>query len=88
VSVRFRNDAEHRDLRIYANALMTSIIVFAVGGTFLSYQYNEMIWHFIGLGIALTFLANEAPSPVTEVEEAKTFAQPRLAPALRGALPK
>jgi hypothetical protein len=47
-----------------------------------------MIWHFIGLGIALTFLANEAPSVVTEVEGTKVFAQPTLAPALRGALPK
>jgi len=88
VSVRFRNDAEHRDLRIYANALMTSIIAFAVGGTFLSYQYNEIIWHFIGLGIALTFLADEAPSLVTEVEAPKPFAQPALRPALRGAMPK
>jgi probable O-glycosylation ligase (exosortase A-associated) len=88
VSSRFRNDPDHRDLRIYANALMTSIIAFSVGGTFLSYQYNEMIWHFIGLSIALTFLANEAPSAVTEVEKAKAYAQPALATAFRGALPK
>lgn len=90
VSARFRKDPEHRDLRIYANALITSILAFAVGGTFLSYQYNEMIWHFIGLSIALTFLANEVPIPVTEVERAKAFPLPpsALAPALRGALPK
>jgi probable O-glycosylation ligase (exosortase A-associated) len=88
VSSRFRNDPERRDLRVYANALMTSIVAFAVGGTFLSYQYNEMIWHLIGLSIALKFLANEAPSPATAVAPATAFAQPALAPALRGALSK
>jgi probable O-glycosylation ligase (exosortase A-associated) len=88
VSVRFRKDPEHRDLRIYANALMTSIVAFAVGGTFLSYQYNEMIWHLIGLSIALTFLANEAPSPATSVAPVQAFAQPALATALRGTLSK
>jgi O-antigen ligase len=41
----------------YAVALQTSLIVFAVGGTFLPFQYNEMYWHLIGLGAALEAVA-------------------------------
>jgi probable O-glycosylation ligase (exosortase A-associated) len=88
VSVRFKRDPDHRDLRLYANALMTSIITFAVGGTFLSFQYNEMIWHFIGLSIALTFLANEVPSRATVLAPAAAGPRPALVTAMRGAVPK
>jgi probable O-glycosylation ligase (exosortase A-associated) len=41
----------------YAQALSTSFIVFAAGGTFLPAQYNEMYWHFVGLTIALHAIA-------------------------------
>lgn len=89
VSVRYKKDPERRDLAIYANALMTSLVAFAVGGTFLAYQYNEMIWHIIGLGSTLSFLANEeparvaAPAPAIQVQH-----QPAFVSALRNALPK
>jgi probable O-glycosylation ligase (exosortase A-associated) len=71
-----RLDPTKRDLRIYANALMTSLVVFAVGGTFLSCQYNEMIWHFFGLSTALTVVAfSEAEAKVPAAAPA-----PRIQP--------
>jgi putative inorganic carbon (HCO3(-)) transporter len=44
---------QYVELRAYGNALETSLIVYCVGGTFLNAQYSEMVWHFIGLSIAL-----------------------------------
>ena len=46
-----------RELRIYANALMSAILVFCVSGSFLSLQYSEMVWHFVGLSTALYLVA-------------------------------
>src|SRR5262245_44646689 len=84
VSVRCKGDPDRRDMRLYANALMTSLVTFAVGGTFLSFQYNEMIWHLIGLSSTLSFLVNEQPSvaavPVPAVEFRQ---QPAFVSALR-----
>jgi probable O-glycosylation ligase (exosortase A-associated) len=42
-----------------AIALEASLAVFVVGGTFLPFQYNEMLWHFIGLTIVLQRLADQ-----------------------------
>ena len=36
-----------------ATALETSLVAFAVGGSFVPLQYNEMLWHVVGLSIAL-----------------------------------
>jgi probable O-glycosylation ligase (exosortase A-associated) len=44
---------EFREMRVYANALISTLIVYAVTGTFLSHQYNEMAWHMFGLSTAL-----------------------------------
>jgi len=73
VSRMTRGDPAKRELRLYANALMTSLFVFLVAGSFLSYQYNEMLWHFVGLSTALYLVAvresatAEAPVPVSGV---------------------
>jgi len=49
----------------YATAVQTSLIAFAIGGTFVIFQYTEMLWHFIGLTIVLQRLAlNFAAQPV------------------------
>jgi probable O-glycosylation ligase (exosortase A-associated) len=88
VSKRSGRDPERRDLRLYANALMTSLVTFAVGGTFLSSQYNEMAWHFIGLGTALSFLAAEAPTSEAVAVPEMATADPALVGALRSTLPK
>ncbi len=45
-----------RDLRIYANALISALVVFCVAGSFLSRQYNEFAWHLIGLSTALRLI--------------------------------
>jgi probable O-glycosylation ligase (exosortase A-associated) len=44
------------DLRTYATAMVTSFVAFAVAGTFLPFQYNEMTWHFLGLASALRLI--------------------------------
>ncbi|HEY1249018.1 MAG TPA: hypothetical protein VGE97_08535, partial [Nitrososphaera sp.] len=36
-----------------AAALETGLVVFIVGGSFLPFQYNEMLWHYIGFTIVL-----------------------------------
>jgi hypothetical protein len=36
-------------LAIYANALIASLVVYCVSGSFVSFHYNEMIWHLFGL---------------------------------------
>ena len=33
----------------YATGLESSLIAFCVGGTFVSFHYNEMLWHFFGV---------------------------------------
>jgi O-antigen ligase len=42
-----------------AFALEASLIVFLVGGGFVIFQYNEMLWHYIGLTIALEEIATQ-----------------------------
>ena len=42
-----------------AAALETSLVVFIVGGSFLPFQYNEMLWHYIGFTIVLEGVATQ-----------------------------
>ncbi|HYE89231.1 MAG TPA: putative O-glycosylation ligase, exosortase A system-associated [Vicinamibacterales bacterium] len=41
----------------YAIALESSLVAFIVGGSFVSFQYCEMLWHFFALTIALERVA-------------------------------
>jgi putative inorganic carbon (HCO3(-)) transporter len=41
----------------YATGLESSLIAFVVGGTFVSFHYNEMLWHFFALTVALERVA-------------------------------
>lgn len=41
----------------YAVALETSLVAFVVGGSFVSFHYNEMLWHFFALTVALERVA-------------------------------
>jgi probable O-glycosylation ligase (exosortase A-associated) len=60
----------------FALALQTSFCVLAVGGTFVPWQYREMLWHFVGLSMALHALATStATAPVP------TFVKPLPVPA-------
>ena len=44
-------------LGAYAIALESSLLAFMVGGSFVSFQYCEMLWHFFALSIALNRVA-------------------------------
>lgn len=48
-----RKIPELRDLKIYANALMSTLVVYAVTGSFIAQQYSEFAWHVFGLSTAL-----------------------------------
>lgn len=41
----------------YAIGLETSMVAFMVGGSFVSFHYNEMLWHFFALTMALERVA-------------------------------
>lgn len=41
----------------YAAAMETSLVAFIVGGSFVSFQYIEMLWHFFALTVALERVA-------------------------------
>ena len=51
------------DLRTFSTAIETSLSVFVVGGSFLPFQYNEMLWHMIGLTLALKLVAAREQTP-------------------------
>lgn len=59
VVVIAKRDPSTSELGHYGHSLSTSLVVFAAGGTFLPAQYNEMLWHFIGMTIALHAIATE-----------------------------
>jgi probable O-glycosylation ligase (exosortase A-associated) len=75
VRARAKREPAQRELAIYANALTTSLIVFAVGGTFLSAQYTEMYWHLVGLTTALHLISRSETSTATSEETAWKPAQ-------------
>jgi probable O-glycosylation ligase (exosortase A-associated) len=92
ISRKVRRDPERHDIHIYANALLTSLVTFGVGGTFLPLQYNEMFWHFMALGMTLTFLAQEQPNEATATVKARQSVpaplQPAFLNATRSTMPK
>lgn len=55
---------EHAMLGQLAFAIEGGLIVFAVGGTFLPFQYTEMLWHALALSIALDIIARGAQAAV------------------------
>lgn len=48
------------DLGVYAAALESGLVAFVVGGSFVSFQYSEMLWHWFGLTMALNTVAVNA----------------------------
>jgi probable O-glycosylation ligase (exosortase A-associated) len=65
----FRN-AVLSDFGRAAIALEASVVAFVVGGSFLTFHYNEMIWHVIGLSTVLRRLA------IQQTEHVSSRAQP------------
>jgi|KBSSwiS6_1023812.scaffolds.fasta_scaffold09117_2 probable O-glycosylation ligase (exosortase A-associated) len=62
--VRARRLAAHglvaKELGDFGAGLEMSLVVFAVGGSFVIFQYTEMLWHVVGLTMALHFLTEAA----------------------------
>ena len=80
ISRECKGDPARAHLKAYADALLSSLIAFAVGGTFLSVQYGEMIWHLMALSTALTIVVRERvavvePKPVQQVHATPAFAR-------------
>ncbi len=48
-----RREPEFEPLSRYAIALEAQLLVFAIGSSFVIFQYNELLWHTLGLTIAL-----------------------------------
>jgi probable O-glycosylation ligase (exosortase A-associated) len=71
-----KDDPAQGDLRAYANALITSLFAYAAAGTFLSAQYNEMIWHFFGLTAALYAIAKKLRTSPNSATTRPRAAQP------------
>jgi hypothetical protein len=79
VRLSTKGRADLADLRAYAGALQASFVAYIVGMTFLNGQYAEMLWHFVGLTVALdrvcTAALGEARAP------AAACPPPHLVPA-------
>jgi probable O-glycosylation ligase (exosortase A-associated) len=54
-----QSDHELSRLKMAANSLRMSLIVFFIGGAFLNFQYQEMLWHFIFLLFVLRQLGKK-----------------------------
>ncbi len=65
--IRVKKGEIPRELGFYALALQTGCAAFIAGGSFVSWQWNEMLWHFIGLSMALDGAATVAPKPAPSV---------------------
>jgi putative inorganic carbon (HCO3(-)) transporter len=59
--------AELRHLALSATALEASLIAFVVGGSFIAFQYNEMLWHVIGLSTVLMRIAAHSERSATNL---------------------
>jgi probable O-glycosylation ligase (exosortase A-associated) len=55
-----------RDLKIFANALTSTLIVYTVTGSFLSQQYSEMAWHVFALSTALHLVAIQENASIAD----------------------
>ena len=53
-----------RELGRYAVGLEAALVAFAVGGTFVPFQYYEMLWHYFALTMALEAVAATEASAV------------------------
>lgn len=68
-------------LGAYAIALESSLIAFIVGGSFVSFQYCEMLWHFFALTTALERVAVAEAAVLRERLEFEQQQQQRVSPA-------
>ena len=64
------------ELGRYAIAFETAIVAFMVGGSFVSFQYCEMLWHYFALTIALERVALRVVVEATERQDAAAMTAP------------
>jgi probable O-glycosylation ligase (exosortase A-associated) len=81
---RVRNAAKRGEvsdeLGRYAIAFETSLVAFMVGGSFVSFQYCEMLWHYFALTIALERVAvRELAAHRARIETAPAPVEPAAA---------
>jgi probable O-glycosylation ligase (exosortase A-associated) len=57
---------EYSNLGQFAFAIEAGLVVFVIGGTFLPFQYTEMVWHAFAISIALDIMARAAFKAVAE----------------------
>jgi probable O-glycosylation ligase (exosortase A-associated) len=53
----------------YATGLQSALVAFMVGGSFVSFHYSEMLWHFFALTIALEQVAETEAARIREALE-------------------
>jgi putative inorganic carbon (hco3(-)) transporter len=64
----------------YAIALESALVAFVVGGSFVSFQYNEMLWHFFALSVALERVAVAEAAVSRAPEDEQGAAAPTTLP--------
>jgi putative inorganic carbon (HCO3(-)) transporter len=57
---------EYKSLGTYAYAIEGSLVVFAIGGAFITFQYNEFVWHLFAISMALSTVVAKARAEVQE----------------------
>lgn len=69
-------------LGAYAVGFETALVAFVVGGSFVSFQYSEMLWHYFGLTMALERVAvHEAAAERERLAGARQAQAAETAPA-------
>jgi O-antigen ligase len=64
-AVRLARDyPQYADLRHWAVAIESCLVVFVVAGTFVTVQYTEIVWHMMGLSAALHAMVRQARAAV------------------------
>jgi probable O-glycosylation ligase (exosortase A-associated) len=76
---RTGEQADLSELKKSALALEATLVAFVVGGSFVPFQYNEMLWHIVGLTIALERIATRCSgqSDLSDLPEPVRFTQMR-----------
>jgi probable O-glycosylation ligase (exosortase A-associated) len=77
-----RSGLVSKELRELAVAFETALVVFCVGGTFVIFQYSEILWHLFGLTAAMNYLVSQEIAAASQVQPVFTAS---TRPALAGA---
>jgi probable O-glycosylation ligase (exosortase A-associated) len=64
-----------KDFYFFAVAVQTGFAALIVGATFLPFQYTEILWHFVGLSMALRAVAMETAAAAVPSQDSPYSAQ-------------